>query len=60
MTIKTTKAKLTGEIFVPGDKSVSHRALMFAVFSTGRSRVIGLSPAEDCQSTMECLRHLGL
>jgi 3-phosphoshikimate 1-carboxyvinyltransferase len=60
MTIKTTKTKLAGEIFVPGDKSVSHRALMFAVFSHGTSRVTGLSPAQDCQSTMDCLRQLGL
>ena len=54
------KAKLEGAIFVPGDKSISHRALIFSALSRGKSEIHGLSPAEDCQSTAACLKQLGL
>lgn len=52
--------KLCGELKVPGDKSISHRALIFAALSKGNNRVFGLSPAADCLSTAECLRRLGM
>ncbi len=54
------KSKLIGSLQVPGDKSISHRALIFAAFSKGISYIEGLSPAQDCQSTANCLRQLGL
>jgi 3-phosphoshikimate 1-carboxyvinyltransferase len=54
------KAKLSGSLVVPGDKSISHRALIFSALSRGQSKIYGLSPAEDCQSSASCLRHLGL
>jgi 3-phosphoshikimate 1-carboxyvinyltransferase len=54
------KAKLTGSLIVPGDKSISHRALIFSALSRGQSKIYGLSPAEDCQSSASCLKHLGL
>ncbi len=52
--------RLKGHIKVPGDKSISHRVLLFSTLTGGISTVSGLSPAEDCASTMSCLRALGL
>jgi 3-phosphoshikimate 1-carboxyvinyltransferase len=51
--------KLEGAIRVPGDKSISHRALMLGAIATGRSRIGGLSTGADVQSTITCLRDLG-
>ncbi|HEY9715348.1 MAG TPA: 3-phosphoshikimate 1-carboxyvinyltransferase [Chroococcales cyanobacterium] len=59
MTGKTLNS-LKGRLKVPGDKSISHRALMFSALTRGTSKISGLSPAEDCQSTARCLRTLGL
>ncbi|MGH9549906.1 MAG: hypothetical protein ACRD3W_11045, partial [Terriglobales bacterium] len=53
-------AVLKGVLSVPGDKSISHRALMFAALARGTVRISGLSPAEDCGSTAQCMRTLGL
>ncbi len=47
------------EVVVPGDKSISHRALMLAVLAEGESRLAGLLPAEDPRSTAAVLRALG-
>jgi 3-phosphoshikimate 1-carboxyvinyltransferase len=47
-------------IRVPGDKSVSHRALLLAALARGESRLSGLLPGEDCRSTAACLRALGV
>jgi 3-phosphoshikimate 1-carboxyvinyltransferase len=44
---------------VPGDKSISHRALMLAAVAPGRSRVRGLLDSADVRSTAACLRALG-
>jgi 3-phosphoshikimate 1-carboxyvinyltransferase len=57
MTIKPT---LIGSLAIPGDKSISHRALMFSALSMGQNRITGLSPAEDCRSTIRCLEQLGV
>src|SRR5437868_7202134 len=52
--------KLEGAITVPGDKSISHRALMFGSIASGESRVRGLSTGADVQSTASCIRSLGV
>jgi 3-phosphoshikimate 1-carboxyvinyltransferase len=52
--------KLDGEIKVPGDKSISHRALIFGSIASGESSVRGLSAGADVQSTASCLRALGI
>jgi 3-phosphoshikimate 1-carboxyvinyltransferase len=57
-TVRNTR-RLTGEIRVPGDKSISHRALMLCSIATGESHVRGLSPGGDVQSTAACMRALG-
>lgn len=52
---------LRGEITAPGDKSVSHRAIMFnALSSTGTASVTNFSPGADCTSTVEIMRALGV
>ncbi len=57
---KVRRAKpITGEITVPGDKSISHRAMMFAGLSHGSCRIEGFLPSEDCLATMECMKALG-
>ncbi|MEP0190770.1 MAG: 3-phosphoshikimate 1-carboxyvinyltransferase [Erythrobacter sp.] len=50
---------LTGRIRVPGDKSISHRALMFASLAVGRSQIEGLLEGEDVLATAAAMRQLG-
>ncbi|TAN32907.1 3-phosphoshikimate 1-carboxyvinyltransferase [bacterium] len=50
---------LEGEVRLPGDKSISHRALIFGAIASGRSRLRGLSNGADVNSTARCLRALG-
>ena len=52
---------LRGEgVSVPGDKSISHRALLFAALAEGESRIAGLAPGGDVRSTARCLAQLGV
>ncbi|MCM3761233.1 3-phosphoshikimate 1-carboxyvinyltransferase [Alkalihalobacillus oceani] len=51
---------LTGSIRVPGDKSISHRAVMFGAIAEGRTTVDGFLAGEDCLSTIDCFRKLGV
>ena len=51
---------LIGEIFFPGDKSISHRSLMFAALCNGKSRIFNLSTGKDVQSTKNCLIKCGI
>jgi len=51
---------LTGEIFFPGDKSISHRSLMFAALCNGKSKISNLSTGKDVQSTKNCLIDCGI
>jgi 3-phosphoshikimate 1-carboxyvinyltransferase len=52
--------RLQGEVRLPGDKSISHRALILGALADGWSRVHGLSKGADVQSTAACLRALGV
>ncbi len=51
---------LKGEIVVPGDKSISHRAIMFASLAEGSSLVRGLLRGEDCLSTLAAFQQMGV
>ena len=51
--------RLDGEVTVPGDKAISHRALILGALAAGRSYVGNLSPAADVESTASCLRACG-
>lgn len=53
-------ARLAGTIPVPGDKSLSHRALLFAALAEGTSALRGWLPAADCEATLRCVRALGI
>ena len=50
---------LVGEITVPGDKSISHRALMLAALAIGTTRITGLLEGEDVLCTAAAMRSLG-
>ena len=52
--------RLRGCVRVPGDKSISHRALLFGAIAEGETRIEGLLPAEDPLSTAACLRAMGV
>jgi 3-phosphoshikimate 1-carboxyvinyltransferase len=51
--------KVTGTLNLPGDKSISHRAVMFAGLAKGVSTVENISNAEDVKSTISCFKQLG-
>ncbi len=51
---------LRGEVAVPGDKSISHRSIMFASLAEGATRVSGLLRGEDCLSTLKAFQQLGI
>ncbi|MCK5912673.1 MAG: 3-phosphoshikimate 1-carboxyvinyltransferase [Desulfuromusa sp.] len=51
---------LCGELVVPGDKSISHRAIMFASLAQGESRIRGLLRGEACLSTLKAFCSLGI
>ena len=51
---------LTGTVRVPGDKSISHRAVMFGSIARGDTRIRGFLSGADCLSTIDCFRRLGI
>ena len=51
---------LSGTINLPGDKSISHRAALFAALAIGETRIENYATSEDCASTLNCLRNLGV
>lgn len=52
--------RLDGEVRVPGDKGISHRALILGALAAGRSRITGLAPGDDVARTAACLRACGV
>jgi len=52
--------KLKGNIFVPGDKSISHRSLILGSIAQGEMRIYNFLNSLDCLSTLECMRALGV
>ena len=53
-------APLRGRVRIPGDKSISHRALIFNALASGRASISGILESEDVQATAACLRQLGV
>ena len=47
-------------ITVPGDKSVSHRAVMFGSIAKGDTKITGFLTGDDCMSTISCFKKLGI
>lgn len=54
------KRPLRGTIAVPGDKSITHRAVIFSALGEGPSEVIGYLPSEDCERTITAFREMGI
>ena len=54
------KKKIKGEIFLPGDKSISHRAIMLGSIAQGETRVKGFSDCADCRNTLNAFLKLGI
>lgn len=55
------KAKsLKGEVHIPGDKSISHRGVMFGAISQGTTELTGFLDGADCRSTIDCFRKMGI
>ena len=53
-------APLKGELSVPGDKSISHRSVMFGALSQGLTEVENFLTGADCLSTISCFRQMGI
>ena len=51
---------LKGEITVPGDKSISHRAVMFGSLAKGTTEITGFLQGADCLSTISCFERMGV
>ena len=58
--LTSASLRVAGELRVPGDKSISHRALIFGALAPGLSRVRGILPSADVHSTAGVLRALGV
>ena len=54
------KGPLRGELDVPGDKSVSHRAVMFGAISSGTTSITNFLSGADCLSTISCFEKMGI
>jgi 3-phosphoshikimate 1-carboxyvinyltransferase len=52
--------KLEGEVLVPGDKSISHRAVILNSLAKGKAEIDNFAPGRDCLATVGCLRALGV
>ncbi|GAB3682668.1 3-phosphoshikimate 1-carboxyvinyltransferase [Salinisphaera aquimarina] len=52
--------RLSGHLSVPGDKSISHRAIMFAAIADGRSRISGFLESADCLATLRAFAAMGV
>lgn len=59
MKIRPVK-RLKGEINLPGDKSISHRAALFSALAAGATRIENFATSADCASTLSCLEQLGV
>ena len=51
---------IKGTLSVPGDKSISHRAIMLGAISEGITEISGFLMGDDCLSTVDCFRKLGI
>ncbi len=54
------KYSLNGEVSIPGDKSISHRAVMFGSIAKGVTEISNFLTGEDCLSTISCFKKMGI
>src|SRR5437870_10930902 len=60
LTIGGMRSPIEGQVSVPGDKSISHRAVILGSIAEGTTRIRNFLPANDCLATLEVLRGLGV
>jgi len=60
ISIEKSSKPLSGGVFVPGDKSISHRSIMFGALAEGTTEITGFLEGADCLSTIDCFRNLGV
>lgn len=53
-------SKLQGELTIPGDKSISHRSVMFGAIAKGTTEIHNFLQGADCLSTISCFRKMGI
>ena len=58
--LEKAKRPLKGDVFVPGDKSISHRTIMFGAIANGTTEITGFLESADCLSTIDCFRKMGI
>lgn len=58
--LRGNASRLTGIIQVPGDKSISHRAVLFGAIANGKTTISNFLFGEDCLRTIECMEKLGV
>ena len=56
----TKSSSLRGEITIPGDKSISHRSVMFGSIAKGTTKISNFLKGADCLSTISCFRKMGI
>ena len=54
------QTNLRGMLMVPGDKTISHRAVMFGSLAKGTTRISHFLEGADCLSTIACFRKMGI
>lgn len=59
-TVHFKNASVTGELQVPGDKSISHRAVMLGSIAEGKTKITGFLNGDDCLRTIEIFKQLGV
>ncbi len=60
ITLQPVAEPILGEIEVPGDKSISHRAVILGVLATGTTKITNFLDGEDCMRTIKAFRQLGV
>jgi len=60
MKLFNKQTPIKGEINIPGDKSISHRSIMFGSLAKGSTKISNFLHAEDCLSTISCFRKMGI
>ncbi|MEJ8778124.1 3-phosphoshikimate 1-carboxyvinyltransferase [Pseudogracilibacillus sp. ICA-222130] len=58
--LKRATTPLQGEVYIPGDKSISHRAIMFASLAEGKTEITNFLDGEDCLHTIEIFKKFGV
>ena len=56
----TATPRLSGTLAIPGDKSISHRAVMFNAVAEGNARITNFLTGADCLSTIACMQAMGV